>query len=514
MAETIWADRLRRALLIARAPWLFATVQSYRHALVKGMQQAEILVQSGVRRFIPPPTQKDRMLQLVLRQGPAAVNLVVSTIAFDLGESEEGRLAVAILRVLIDLDLDVRLIAVAESSFPHEARVRAWLQAQGVLAPSDQARLEMLDGTGPFVPVGPQDVFLVTAGKAEAALLRERFSGRDRRAEIHVVCGERGPAGASPENIAELVVPTGASPQEMRAVLAGIVGRLTGQVPPRFAERSRLGLGYRMLKPLAPDHAPGRTCLFVHFDPQGRIDPHVLRYLSALKACGFDIVLISSGDLQAEALAAVDALTVAAITRQNKGLDFSGWALALELFPSLLQSQSLLIANDSVYGPVGDLPRFFEQMEAQALDVWGAIESRDIERHFQSWLVHFARPVLRSEAFRAFWSGVLPLDDKRAVIHQYEVPMWRVFQTAGFRVGAAVPWEGHELANNPTMHGWRALLRLGAPFVKVQLLRDNPVSSNLDGWIAEMRRRGYPVELVVDHLYRVRGPEAAAFKAE
>jgi lipopolysaccharide biosynthesis protein len=126
--------------------------------------------------------------------------------------------------------------------------------------------------------------------------------------------------------------------------------------------------------------------------------------------------------------------------------------------------------------------------------------------------VSFRGPVVRSEAFAAFWSGVLPLDDKRAVIHQYEAPIWRVFEAAGFRVGTAVPWEAHRLARNPAMDGWRVLLKLGCPFVKVQLLRDNPIPSNLDGWDAELRRRSYPVELVIDHLHRVRGPEAAAFK--
>lgn len=491
MAESVWADRLRRLALMARAPWYFLTAQSYRQALVKGMLRGEVLVKSGVRKLIPLSGRRDKTLRLVLRRGAPAVNLVTSTIAFDIQPSDEGRRACAVLSALKGMDLDIRLIALEESSFPHEARVRRWLQDQGVLPPEAQARLEVLDGTEAFVAVSADDVFLVTR-ETHAGLLRERFAERTATPDIHVLAGDA-PAEA----------------------LVGLASRLTGKAPSPYADRSRLGLGYSVLKPLAETHEPGRTCLFVHFDPDGRIDPHVLRYMSALEACGLDIVLISSGPLRPEAFAEVEPLTVAAVARQNKGLDFSGWALGLELFPRLLQSEALLIANDSVYGPVGDLKAFFERMEREPLDVWGALESRDIQRHFQSWLVNFRRPALDSETFRAFWAGVLPLDDKRAVIHQYEVPIWRAFEAAGFRVGAAVSWDTRGSHDNPAMDGWRALLRLGLPFVKVQLLRDNPsLSTTLDGWASELRERGYPAELVVDHLYRVRGPEAAAFKDE
>ena len=52
MPESVWTDRLRRLLMTLRAPWYFATRQSYRQALVKGMLRGEVLVRSGVRRVM------------------------------------------------------------------------------------------------------------------------------------------------------------------------------------------------------------------------------------------------------------------------------------------------------------------------------------------------------------------------------------------------------------------------------------------------------------------------------
>jgi hypothetical protein len=510
MSDSAWGDRWRRSLMLLRSPWLFATAASYRAALFKGMLQGEILVRNGVRSFVRRPGEREAPLRLVLRGGPPSATLLVSSIAFDVAPSDEGRQACAIVQALLERRSTVRLVATAKSSFPDEARVRAWLQAQGVLAPSAQALLEIIDGTAALVPVNADDAFIVAAGPAWVSLLRERLDGRSSKARVHVLVASDGESVAP--GVERLVLPPDATPQQTWEALAPIAAGVAGKMGRRFAAHSRLGIGYEILKPLGDGHIPRRTCLFVHFDPDGTIDPHVLRYLSALKTCGMDTVLISN--IGAEAFAAADPLTVAAVTRQNKGLDFSGWALAMELFPSLLQSESLLIANDSVYGPVGDLRALFDRMDSQPFDLWGAIESRDIEQHFQSWFICFRRAALRSEVFAKFWSGVLPLDDKRAVIEQYEMPLWRTFEAAGLSVGVAVPWEGHELIDNPALEGWRALLELGAPFVKVQLLRDNPRSVDLDGWAAELRARGYPADLVVDHLYRVTGAGAAALKAD
>ena len=153
MADSVWADRLRRALMIARAPWFFLAAQSYRQALFKGMWRGEVLVRSGVRKLIAPSRQGDRMLRLVLRRGAPAVTLVTSSIAFDLHESEEGRRTCALLAALARMDLDIRLVAIEDATFPHEARVRRWLMVLVVGFAVVEGRLEVLFASGLFVPV-------------------------------------------------------------------------------------------------------------------------------------------------------------------------------------------------------------------------------------------------------------------------------------------------------------------------------------------------------------------------
>ena len=63
------------------------------------------------------------------------------------------------------------------------------------------------------------------------------------------------------------------------------------------------------------------------------------------------------------------------------------------------------------------------------------------------------------------------------------------------------------VARNPTHIGWRSLIRNGGvPFVKVELLRDNPKKINdLDEIRHVIKSVGdYPVKYIEDHLRRMR----------
>jgi hypothetical protein len=60
---------------------------------------------------------------------------------------------------------------------------------------------------------------------------------------------------------------------------------------------------------------------------------------------------------------------------------------------------------------------------------------------------------------------------------------------------AAKPWEA-----NPTLTGWRELIDEGFPFLKVQLMRDNPRGADLSDWESFVAARGYDPALIRDYL--------------
>jgi len=269
------------------------------------------------------------------------------------------------------------------------------------------------------------------------------------------------------------------------------------------------------LKDFAAGTRPARVCLFSHFDRDGIVDDYVLRYLDALRGCGLDIVFVSTAPtLRPEALARVAPLCAAVLLRENVGFDFGSWRAALDSYPWILDGELLVVANDSVYGPVRALRPLFDAMSARACDFWGMTESRQLSQHLQSYFLAFKKECLQSETFRAFFADVAFFDDKKQVIDAYELTLTGRLAAAGLRWAAVAPHvelDGRVL--NPVHHLWRSTLDGGVPFVKVELLRDNPMNANLRGWQSFLRDRfGYDTEPILRHLRRIK-PNAAALRA-
>ena len=61
---------------------------------------------------------------------------------------------------------------------------------------------------------------------------------------------------------------------------------------------------------------------------------------------------------------------------------------------------------------------------------------------------------------------------------------------------------------NPVQLFWGETLRLGAPFLKVELLRDNPLGANLRTIFQHLKSaRWFDTSLILGHIARVAGAE-------
>jgi hypothetical protein len=99
------------------------------------------------------------------------------------------------------------------------------------------------------------------------------------------------------------------------------------------------------------------------------------------------------------------------------------------------------------------------------------------------------------------------LRNREEIIHRYEVPMTERFREKGLRGAVLVPARpGWGQAENPTLHRWREILAAGAPYLKVQLLRENPHRQPIDDWPEVVRTHGYDPGLIERHLRRLRPP--------
>ncbi|MFH3480623.1 rhamnan synthesis F family protein [Xanthobacter variabilis] len=255
---------------------------------------------------------------------------------------------------------------------------------------------------------------------------------------------------------------------------------------------------------------PGPVCLLVTYSPDGRLWPHLVSYARSLRATGCRVVLIATTertDLCCEDPGpdVVDAVVV----RENHGLDFAAWTAVLRLWPWLWETSALWFANDSVYHSPGLFPAFADYVKASTADVVAATGSNQIEPHFQSYFFVLKSGALARRQTRAFFDSVRALVDKDEVIRSYEVKLESALEAAGNRVDV---FYAPRNKDNPTMKDWRRLNAAGLPFVKVQLLRDNPSGVDLKDWRGHLAQYGFEPDEVQLHLGSL-GLRAAALLA-
>jgi hypothetical protein len=263
-----------------------------------------------------------------------------------------------------------------------------------------------------------------------------------------------------------------------------------------------------------------RVVVFCHFNPHGRLREHVRRYIIALAEAELSVVFVTnSGRLDQEAMDWLRPRCAWIVIRRNTGFDFAAWrdGLAVARLPAP-DTRLLILANDSVYGPLSPLAPLLARMDFGAADVWGLTDSWQSRFHLQSYLLAFGTNALHHAAFGEFWARVRDLRSKEAVVQAYEIGLTQMLLDAGLTCEALWPYvdmlarlhasqpkapsndpldqvrlraEWHILSAaarrvplNPTAECWRLLLASGFPFLKRELLRKNPAYvADVGAWL-------------------------------
>ncbi len=249
-----------------------------------------------------------------------------------------------------------------------------------------------------------------------------------------------------------------------------------------------------------------RVAIFAHFDAQNEVKGYVLSFLRALESECSAVLFVSTARLPESEQLKLQPLCARVLLRENVGWDFCMWQEALAT-ADLTDVDELVLTNSSTFGPLFPLGPIFSRMSAQPCDFWGMTDSFEITWHLQSYFLVFKRKAFTSSAFEQFFRSVLPYRDKDQVIRSYELGLTRYLQEAGLRPAAFVPigawlsseWRRERLRRrrrNATVFHPMALLKLGMPLVKVQLLRDNPGRVRLGPVLRAMQDSGYDMSQV------------------
>lgn len=268
--------------------------------------------------------------------------------------------------------------------------------------------------------------------------------------------------------------------------------------------------------------------VFSHFDPDGVVAPHVRRYVQELSGAVDRTVIVSTAELAGPEHAAL-ADHGELIVRENTGYDFYSWKVGLERVGDWAGYDRVVLANDSAVGPLRPMEEILRIGPECPADFWGMTRSQEVLPHVQSWFLVFERAALERPELVGFWRDMVPVSERQSVVVQYELGLSTLLLEAGLHQGAFLrptqaqfvraqkrfekvlrsrpdmaamarrtsgarteaewlqirrrrpPW-------NPTHVYWDAALDGGLPFVKVELLRDDPYELGRQQILTQLER--------------------------
>ena len=249
-----------------------------------------------------------------------------------------------------------------------------------------------------------------------------------------------------------------------------------------------------------------RLTIYAHYDAEACLRRYVTYYLDHLRSLSDRLVFVSTAPLGPQEVERAERHADDVFLNDNIGFDFGMWKQAIQQH-DLNDYDELVLTNSSIIGPLSPLEPLFERMAKSSCHYWGMTENFDHAWHLQSYFLVLKRSVICSDAFAAFWNGVLPYHDKWQVIRSYEVGLSVYLHDMGFRGEAAIPAASlfpdgpaallyKYKKRNSTCYYPTRLCDHGMPFVKLELLRDNPISVALAPVYERIKRAGYDTSMV------------------
>ena len=277
-----------------------------------------------------------------------------------------------------------------------------------------------------------------------------------------------------------------------------------------------------------------RAVIFAHYDKENLVAPYILVYLKALQSVASTIIFVSTSTLNDETKKRLYPYCKKILLRDNEGYDFMSYKFGLSSI-DYAEYDEVVLCNDSVYGPFYPLSDIFSTMQTEDVGMWGMTENYELNYHLQSYFLVFRQTVLQSDAFKTFWERVHMLSSKEEVIKAYEIGLSRDLLQHGFKLEAYSRVEvslkekillqlrtltlekiKRKLTSllrptdtpstvgevNPTLTLWKTLIvDAKMPFIKRELLRDNPKGVNIDDAYETIQSISeYDVSLIRQHL--------------
>lgn len=223
------------------------------------------------------------------------------------------------------------------------------------------------------------------------------------------------------------------------------------------------------------NQAMRRIAIYSFFDKQGIVDGYVEYFLDDFVSNVDDMIIVSNGQLEQRQKAKLEKYTKQIVERENQGFDIWGYKTGLETlgWDKLAQYDEVVIANNTIMGPVVSLNHMFDEMAERDIDFWGITrhyqfdgdpfgcnEYGYIPEHIQSYFMVFRKRMVASKEFQSYWDNLPMLHDYNEAVGMHETAFTKKFADFGFSWDTYVDTSDYkDLSLFPLMDYPTALIR-------------------------------------------------------
>ncbi|MBR4891690.1 MAG: hypothetical protein IKZ34_00720 [Alphaproteobacteria bacterium] len=207
-----------------------------------------------------------------------------------------------------------------------------------------------------------------------------------------------------------------------------------------------------------------RLFLFAGYHPKNIIDDALVHYVKSLSKFG-DIVLCMDSDCPDSEINKIKKHTLHSITARHGEYDFGSYKRAyLWACDNLKLSDYdfVYLVNDSVYGPLYPLDRYFDAMENMGHPAFGLVTKKyTTHPHIQSWFIGTKPEIFLSDWFDKFMRQIKKLANKGQITTLYENGFSELIVKHGFT------WDClYSVFNRGVYNKIQKLYMSGMPFMK------------------------------------------------
>lgn len=260
-----------------------------------------------------------------------------------------------------------------------------------------------------------------------------------------------------------------------------------------------------------------RTAIFAHFDKDNLIDDYVIYYLNALKKVVQKLIFVSDCNLSTVETDKLNGIADGIIAKPHGEHDFGSYKRGV-LFAQennlLNDTDELIFANDSCYGPFFQLENVFEKMEQENCNFWGITQNNKFKirknlfwkkyeiPHIQSYFFVLKKEVFNSGVFLNFINSIKKEKSRNEVILKYEIGLSELLLENNFVMKSFI--ETCKDDSSPFLHRAQELiLNHGMPFLKCAIPRGRYVGLEVD--LTEIAKvSDYPIEMIEKHAKRTK----------